>query len=253
MKQKIKKIAQYIVNPLALKLGYVKRNEVINIRNKNSLISNFCKSLIKTGFIPKHIIDIGANRGGWTRVILEYFPDAYYTLFEPQPWLKQFMGNLLSNNKITLNQIGVGDQSGILSFTIVDREDSCSFKYNKEEAEELGYQQVEIPVVTLNEHLKKSNKPNPDIIKIDAEGFDLKVLKGASNYFGKTEVFLVEVGVMNKDFKNSCLEVMIFMEQNGYTLFDVTDLNRPYKNCLWLMELVFVKKDGIINTFDFTH
>jgi hypothetical protein len=34
--------------------------------------------------------------------------------------------------------------------------------------------------------------------KIDAEGLDLEVLKGASNYFGKTEIFMVEAGVYHR-------------------------------------------------------
>ena len=34
----------------------------------------------------------------------------------------------------------------------------------------------------------------PEMVKIDAEGFDLKVLAGASDLLGKTDIFLVELG-----------------------------------------------------------
>jgi hypothetical protein len=44
--------------------------------------------------------------------------------------------------------------------------------------------------------------------KIDAEGLDLEVLKGASNYFGKTEIFMVEAGVLS-EFDNSFLKILI--------------------------------------------
>jgi len=37
-----------------------------------------------------------------------------------------------------------------------------------------------------------------DIIKIDTEGLDLNVLKGGNKYFGKTEIFMVGAGVVNK-------------------------------------------------------
>jgi hypothetical protein len=41
-----------------------------------------------------------------------------------------------------------------------------------------------------------------------------------------------------------------YMADKGYMLFDITDLNRPFKpNVLWLMELVFIRKDGIINNY----
>ena len=32
------------------------------------------------GFRPKHIIDVGAHKGSWTRTAFSFFPDAQYTL-----------------------------------------------------------------------------------------------------------------------------------------------------------------------------
>ncbi|MFZ3273450.1 MAG: FkbM family methyltransferase, partial [Lutibacter sp.] len=128
-------------------------------------------------------------------------------------------------------------------------DDSCSFRYTEEEAKVAGFEQIEIPVVTLNKLLADSDLPIPDIIKIDAEGLDLEVLKGASNLFGKTEIFMVEAGVVNKIFDNSFLKLINFMDQNNYRLFDITDINRPFQpKVLWLVELVFVKKDGYIDS-----
>lgn len=140
-------------------------------------------------------------------------------------------------------------KKGSFLFTIVDRDDSCSFRYTKEEALEAGFKQLEIPVVTLNELLFESKISVPDIIKIDAEGLDIEVLKGASDFFGKTEIFMVEAGVVNKLFHNSFLELINFMNNKGYRLFEITDLNRPFDlKVLWLVELVFVKKGGFIDS-----
>jgi hypothetical protein len=75
------------------------------------------------------------------------------------------------------------------------------------------------------------------------------VLNGASNYFGKTEIFMVEAGVVNKSFDNSLLKLMNYMDEKGYRLFEITDLNRPYQpKVLWLVELVFVLKGGKIDS-----
>ena len=138
-------------------------------------------------------------------------------------------------------------------FTIVDRDDSCSFRYTKEEADKEGFKQVEIPVTTLNNLLAKSDLPIPDIIKIDAEGLDIEVLKGASDFFGKTEIFMVEAGVVNKMFENSFLNIINFMDEKGYRLYEITDLNRPFEpKVLWLVELVFVLKNGYIDSKKFS-
>lgn len=237
-----------IIESIFLKLGY-KRNKERN-NDKNDLLLNFYNTLKQFGFNPKHIVDIGANHGTWTREALQHFPDAYYTLLEPQGWLKNSMLDLLeNNNKINFHPVGAGEKNGSFNFTIVDRDDSCSFRYTEEEALKAGYKQVEIPVVTLNDLLSDSELPVPDIIKIDAEGLDIEVLKGASNFLGKTEIFMVEAGVVNKMFSNSFLKLINFMDEHNYRLFEITDLNRPFTpNVLWLVELVFVKKNGFIDS-----
>ena len=248
MKKIIRSILLKILSPLIKKLGFIPAKSI-----KNSLLETFYTIIKETGFNAKHIVDVGANHGTWTREALIYFPNAYYTLVEPQKWLQPSFQDLLdANKKISYHAVGAGKESGSFKFTIVDRDDSCSFKYSEEEAKEKGYKQVEIPVVTLNSLLKESNAPIPDIVKIDAEGLDLEVLAGATDLFGKTEVFMVEAGVVNKSVNNSLLEIVKFMDERGYNLFEITDLNRPFKpNVLWLTELAFVKKGGIIDSYDF--
>ena len=40
------------------------------------------------------------------------------------------------------------------------------------------------------------------------------------------------------------------MDKKGYSLFEITDLNRPFQpQVLWLVELAFVKKQGIIDSY----
>ena len=249
------KIVKKIIQKTFRKFGYKLKKIDIDVKlaktnNKDYLLFNFYNTLKQFNFYPKHIVDIGANHGTWTRETLQYFPDAYYSLVEPQNWLKDSFQDILETNpKVQFYPVGAGEQEGAFQFTIVDRDDSCSFRYTKEEAKTAGFEQIEIPVVTLNRLLLNSDLPIPDIIKIDAEGLDLEVLKGASNYFGKTEIFMVEAGVVNKLFDNSFLKLINFMDCNGYRLFEITDLNRPLQpQVLWLVELVFVKKNGFIDS-----
>lgn len=248
------KAIRKIVKPLLLTIGYrisrANTRLVIDENKKNNLLSNFYNTLKAFNFNPKHIVDIGANHGTWTKEAMKYFPEAYYTLIEPQHWLKESFQDILdSNPRVQFYGVGAGEKEGSFQFTIVDRDDSCSFRYSKEEAISAGFEQIEVPVVTLNQLLLESELPNPDIIKIDAEGLDIAVLKGATAFFGKTEIFMVEAGVVNKSFDNSFLKLINFMDEKGYRLFEITDLNRPFEpKVLWLVELVFVKKGGYIDS-----
>lgn len=249
IKRLIKKVVDRISDSIYYRLGYSKSN---NLHEKNSLLSNLFTTMRYMGFEPKHIIDVGANHGTWTREILRYAPNAYYTLIEPQNWLKSSFQDLLENNRIIYYPAGAGKTAGSFKFTIVDRDDSCSFRYSEEEAQTNGFKQLEIPVKTLNEIvIENQDKPFPDLVKIDAEGLDLDVLDGASDLFGKTEVFMVEAAVFSKCFDNTIQKMINYMADRDYVLFDITDLNRPFEpKVLWLMELVFVKKDGKINRYE---
>lgn len=253
MKQILKETFLKLVNHVAKRLGYYSVFNIESEKDKNSLLNNFYLILEQIQFSPKHIVDVGANHGTWTRKALHFFPNAFYTLIEPQAWMVDSIKDLTeSNNKIKFHGVGAGGKPGVFKFTIVDRDDSCSFKFTESEAFEAGYKQIDIPVVTLNQLLDDSDLPVPDIIKIDAEGLDLDVLDGASNFFGKTEIFMVEAGVVIKSFDNSFINVINYMDKKGYRLFEITDLNRPFANkILWLVELVFVKKGGYIDSQKF--
>lgn len=248
MKKLVKKFLIQLFDPVAKRLGYVQNERQGAPINKNTLLDRFYSNLKELGFVPKHIVDVGANHGTWTREALRHFPNSKFTLLEPQYWMRESLEDLLTtNSKIKFHAVGAGKKSGTFKFTIVNRDDSCSFRYSEEEAKAKGFQQIEIPVVTLNELLL--NTDIPEIIKIDAEGLDLEVLEGADNFFGKTEIFLVEAAVMSNKLENNLQKVVNFMDQKGYQLFDITDLNRPFKpEVLWLTELVFVLKKGEIDT-----
>src|ERR1051326_6113053 len=61
-----------------------------------SSLQHFFSSIQRLGFDPKHIVDVGANHGAWTRKAVKFFPDADYTLFEPQDHLKSHIQDMVA-------------------------------------------------------------------------------------------------------------------------------------------------------------
>jgi len=256
MKKLINKILSFFGAVIVSKqtLDYLEKNSKkppdYHTRNdtKNQLIGNTFHLLKNAGFDPNHILDIGANRGTWTREVLTYFPNANYTLIEPQAQLKSYFEDLLERPQFVYLPIGIGQQQGHFNLTITERDDSCNFRLSNEEALQHGLKQILVEVDTINNVIQNSSFGTPQIIKIDAEGIDLEVLKGASDVLGKTEVVLIEAAVVNPVFENTVLSVINTMDKYGYKLFDITDLNRPFKTkVLWLVELMFILKDGQLN------
>lgn len=248
--KRIKKIVlkkiKYIFRPFAYKLGFIDSFKPDKDFGKNELIFNAFTNLKNKGFNPKLIVDIGANHGTWTRQTLNVFPDAEYILIEPQEWLEKSIEDLKIKNKIKFFPLGLGNKIEVLDFKINQSDDSSSFKPMNNDIK--GYEFIDsIPVQmkTLDSFLLDEKLPIPNLIKIDAEGLDLEVLEGALSVLGKTEVILLEASVHQKSFPNSLIDVMKFMDDKGYELFDFTDLNRPFSDgLLWLLEVMFIKKNS---------
>ena len=237
MTRQIKRLIQSMANRFGYRLVPLDSKPGIPEEWSNRL-DTFLSLLAGFGFRPEHIVDVGANRANWTRRAAHFFPSARYTLIEPQESLKQYTADLVQRGvAITWINAGVADKSGSLALA-VGQPDSTSTFYDDGDPHT---RRVSVPVVTLNEIAESHG--TPQLVKIDAEGFDLRVLTGATNLLGKTDVFLVEVTVCAAAYENTIADVIRFMDQHGYRVADITDLNRsPKHDVLWLCELAFVRK-----------
>lgn len=236
----MKALIQALLRPFGLRLTRLDSN-----RGPDYGAAVLFATLKRLGFSPRNVLDVGANHGNWTRVALNYFPDADFVLIEPQDYLKVHVQDLIdAGKKLRWIHAGVADKSGKMRFYISDRDDSSTFLPREEQAQTRIASETEVDVVTLDDLISTYNLPVPDMVKIDAEGFDLKVMKGASTLIGKTEVFLLEAGAVCP-LENSMGRVISTMESLGYQLMDITELNRsPKHGVLWLTELVFVRRSS---------
>jgi hypothetical protein len=102
-------------------------------------------------------------------------------------------------------------------------------------------------VKTANEIVASAGGDLPDMEKIYAEGLELRVLAGASDLLGKTDVFLVEAVVCVGGYENTAAEVVKFMANAGYRLIEITDLNRsPKHGVLWVCEVAFLRNGSAL-------
>ncbi len=204
----------------------------------------FFACLTRLGFKPRGIVDVGANRGNWTRTAMRYFPEATYALFEPQRDLLA-ESDPQRDPRVKIFAMGAGPVTSTMKLSKHERDDSFSFALTEEEAASRGREQVEAPVVALDEFLPSQGIAYPEMLKIDAEGWDLEVLKGAEKCVAAAQVVLLEAAVMNKGFANNLELVISEMSRRGFVVFDITDLNRTQRDgALWLVEVAFVKRGG---------
>jgi FkbM family methyltransferase len=223
--------------------------EAIGQVSGRSLRRRLFGQLDRLGFSPSHIVDVGAHRGAWSRDARAAFPACAFTLIEPQrelrPALEAFCAEAARCRVIVA---GAGAAAGTAELTVdpVDAEGS-SFAVSAESAAQAGRERREVAMVTLDEVCAESPFPSPEIVKIDAEGYELEVLAGATSLLGAAELFFCEVPFLDvRDGTDRGLHpILTLMGEHGYAPYDITDLiRRPGDGVLALAEVAFVRRDG---------
>lgn len=212
----------------------------------------FMLQLKAVGYAPQTIVDVGANRGAWTRSTMRVFPDAYYILIEPQSHLKPHLADLLGSGRVEVLNCAVADRCGEAWFKVSEWDvTSALVGEGPDSGPGAGETRVQVPVRTIDSIVREKWGRPPDLIKIDAEGHDLKVLAGAAETFGGTEVFLIEAALCCPALENDVKTVVGFMDRAGYRLAAIIDINTyqwpPHEHSpglQWLADLAFLREGG---------
>lgn len=212
-------------------------------------LDSFLKQVVN--FYPKYVIDIGAHIGMWSRYTKSVFPNSNFFLIEanndckPDLLETEFdfeIALLAEENNIskTYYKINNGDSSG----NSVYRERTTAYDDNNC----TGY---EIKTKTLDTILEQKNI-EPDFLKLDVQGSELDVLKGATNTLQKVEFVLLEIEVAEfNEGAPSFFQILDFMDKKGFEIFDLIELKyMPHSLCLCNsqkgrlneMDILFIKK-----------
>jgi FkbM family methyltransferase len=211
-------------------------------------ISIFLNALRRRDFLPRGIIDVGANRGNWTRLALSVFPGTPVIMIEPQDEMESYLSQLITERpNCCYVKAGAGRKEGELIQTIWDDLTGSSFlpETDAQKLETGGQRKARI--VTIDSLLTGLYAGFlPDLVKLDIQGFELEALSGAEITFGRTEVFVIETSLFQFESRMPITsDVIAFMAERSYELYDITEyLRRPYDGALGQVDLAFVKKAG---------
>jgi FkbM family methyltransferase len=131
------------------------------------------------------IFDVGANRGQSAAKFLVDFPNANLICFEPSPdtfagLLKRFSGEA----RVEAVQTAVGSIVGEVRFSNPRAKSVTHRIASTEDSSDLPV----VPVTTLDVFCRDKGIKSVDLLKIDTEGHDLEVLKGARDLLNSAEI-----------------------------------------------------------------
>jgi FkbM family methyltransferase len=181
-----------------------------------------------------NILDIGAHRGETIKILLLAFNPSKIICFEPQQdnylYLKKTFRN---NQKIEAKNYALGDKkkSKILNVNIDPGTSSLmefndksfylklkAFLLGKKNYKDLIIRKEKIDVFPLDNIVFDYNI---DMIKIDVEGYEEKVIKGAEKTFVKNNIKIILIEFhLSKMFKKYNYKNLIkLLESKGYILY----------------------------------
>lgn len=181
------------------------------------------------------VFDVGAYVGDITTTYAKILPQATIYCFEPFPNSFNKLSHLAKSSSIKPFQIALSDQNSQVKLQInTDRSCNSMFprpttgaKYYSESSRYIG--QIEVETQTLDTFCNTEGIADIDILKLDVEGAELKVLNGALEKLSDKRIRLIFAEVMFvAHYENGCLfhEVLDFLSRYDYTLFNLYNLKR---------------------------
>jgi FkbM family methyltransferase len=162
-----------------------------------------------------NVLDIGANIG-WTLLTMSQLSWTGKVFgFEPDPYnYQRCLENVSLNNftNVSLFPVGLSDVNATLNMEIRVASNRGG---NRIVSNNTGHK---VEVVRLDDFIPVRNLEHIDVIKIDVEGYELNVLKGAASVLQRHHpVLFIELDDDNlRDQSYSAKDLVVFLNNNGY-------------------------------------
>jgi len=206
-------------------------------------------NLRRLGFAPKLILDIGAYKGEWATMVRPIFPEAEILMLEAQeeriPDLEAAKRSLGGRVDYRISLLGAEPRENVVFNKYPGAPTGNSVLTSWKGGEKF---QVRCPMRTVDALLAEAGKPAPDLIKLDVQGYELEVLKGAANSLQKTQAVLLEVSLIDTYQENPLLhDVTRFMHERGFVAYDICALmRRPLDQALTQLDMIFLPRQSAL-------
>jgi FkbM family methyltransferase len=210
-------------------------------------VKNFLVPLLKSfqGFEGQNILlDVGALKGDFSKTLLAEGVVSKSILFEPNPDSYRELAAHLPAEKTTLVNAAVSSTSGTAEFSFGEDPATGSL-YAPTDLTPPSTKKVEVKLIALDDYAASHELlTSISILKIDTQGADLQVLKGAVQLlaFGQPIVVAELIFAPLYENQDSAAEIIVWMEKHGYVFAGIFDDFYSKEGCLSWCDAVFIPK-----------
>ncbi len=178
---------------------------------------------------PKHLIDVGANKGQFALATYSAAPDVRIDCFEPLPAAAKTLAAWAeaASPHLRIHRMALSDRKGSAEFYVTSREDSSSLFRPAEAQRENGIDvknRILVSTDRLDNVLCANEIGRPSLLKIDVQGGELDVLKGMGQLLDVIDYIYLETSFIELyEGQSLFADTHEYLKSQGYILRGVAN------------------------------
>jgi FkbM family methyltransferase len=168
------------------------------------------------------VFDVGAHKGEWTQAVLAVHPTTQIHCFEPIPHTFELLSRNDFPSHVHLNQLALSVTTGTATM-YVDGGSACNSLYDRQwtyDGSKENHNSSIVQTTTLDDYCFKHSINTIDMMKMDIEGAEMDVLKGAQEMLtqGKIHCIQFEYDRSYIDAKVWLRDMFVMLQPLGYEM-----------------------------------
>jgi FkbM family methyltransferase len=196
--------------------------------------------IASNGFLPKIVVDVGAYQGQWSRMAKSIWPDCHIIMIEPNLEQREALQCVAGQLNATFCSELLGAENGRQVNFHVMQSGSSILQEHSDVPRRTETRQLR----TLNSVLGTHQKV--DLLKLDAQGYELQILDGADKILPNVEAAILELSLI--EVNDGCPlihEVISYMHATGFVAYDILEFHRrPLDRALFQIDVFFCREDS---------
>lgn len=243
-----------LIHRLLNKFGY----QVHNI-SKEAKYLKIQKWNFLTKIQIRTIIDVGANEGQFVSEILNIFPLAEIHSFEPlRDCYEKLVFSFRNNQKVHTYNFALGEQDGEITFSKSSATGSSSLLkmgnlHKKLYPHTANLIEEKVKIKRLDDVLANLNLGDHTLLKVDVQGAEDKVIKGAAKVLKNVGIIITEVSYAAL-YEGQPLfrDIIALLEQYDFIYIgNIEQFGNPITGAPLFADAVFVKKEIYDSLYNF--
>jgi FkbM family methyltransferase len=168
------------------------------------------------------VIDVGFHDGATTAEILSRRPSARVLAFDPSRFAREkYEARFRSDSRVSFAPIALSKTPGEVEF--YDYENMCNSLAARKDDLSATPTIYKVPVTTLDHYCEENGVGQVNLMKIDAEGYDLDVLEGAKKLLQRqgVDIFMFEFASGWAATKRYLWEAVEYLDPLPYRMFQL--------------------------------